>query len=1213
MKKAMLCGLCIGALALAGQVSGAVYEDNALNYADAPGWVDGSNGGTGFGAWEIIADGGAGWAGCGIWNSTNAGLNMGECFGYVGKVGHVTINRSFSQALNVGDSLEFDFGVNWDSDVGNKGFSLFAEGEEVINVNQGGTAPLNLNGEPAIVAYGTETMHWTFTQLAANEISVQATGRDGSETFATTVTTVRAYGYLGSMRFYSSGLPNNNEDERQSYFDNLKLTQEGTPPPAPVTLSFSAGIWNPATLGDYNFQLTRTGSSESQLIALSSDNEAAVTVPMSVWFDEDESTTDFAATVVSLTNGDATIIASNVLDGVWDTYTVRAPLISINGPWEIYAAGPVTYTLTRFAGIGNAIALASSDPAVLTVPATVSFAAEQTEVTFSATAIAEGEATITATAANGVKGEFTVMFNSPRLELNGPISVMAGNNGTYTVTRHGTIGDTVNLSSDDTDVMTVPATVTFGYEEDTVTFQANAVAAGTTVLRAGNDDATATPLTVTVNAAGNVIANDHAGNYTVETFVDGANEGFGFGVWDLWNEPATLGDSTEGGGGDLNSANGLSFKFASNNGGETNYCNARRNFDGALGEGDTVSFTFTYNWDGGNRGVDVFDSVEQFANLINVTVSNTFKVNGNVVSTEYSPGAVVEVEITQLSGSIAMSLVRTVAGVVNLSYTTNIVNALPATGFSMYCGGYQDTRPEAELDNYAIYMNDLRIVSSSEPVKSLTLSGPTKLWLDEEFAPEYTLTRSGDVADLVSLSSSDTGVMTVPATVTFSNGANTVTFMGTVVGAGITALTAENADATSASLGVVVAERPAYVLYDDASLYAGGAWADSPAHQTGFSDWTVVLTPEVTTPEEEIYRGVFIGSSPIEGMDEGGKSFGLYANYNGEVTPDPAPEVKVIRSFPELAVGQTFTVDVGYNWSSGTKGVKLLGTYDGNTYNRIELFNAGSDTWCYKLDDDDETIEVAWDGYIAGGFVGTMQVTCTAENTFTLTLQRARENAVIVGNILLPGGIDTVEFYNWNGGSGDEENFYFNRMGIIGEAAPSLVFIAGTWNPSALGDYEFTLRRTGSTGSEMIVLQSDNTDSVTVPLAVWFNDDEATVSFNATVVSLTDGDATILASNTITGVWAEYTVRPWQGGLLPSIDGFTYTAATGEMSFNVPAGYVLAGVEGADCQLVEGELIWLTLVPEVDYTYDAPEVTILTDAAARKMIRIRLALAMVGP
>ena len=54
------------------------------------------------------------------------------------------------------------------------------------------------------------------------------------------------------------------------------------------------------------------------------------------------------------------------------------------------------------------------------------------------------------------------------------------------------------------------------------------------------------------------LAFDEAGNYEAETFTNGANRGFGFGAWALTNQPADLGDSMAGGGGDVNSTNGVS-------------------------------------------------------------------------------------------------------------------------------------------------------------------------------------------------------------------------------------------------------------------------------------------------------------------------------------------------------------------------------------------------------------------------------------------------------------------------------------------------------------------------------------------------------------------------------------------------------------------------------------------------------------------------------
>ena len=574
-------------------------------------------------------------------------------------------------------------------------------------------------------------------------------------------------------------------------------------PPSGLQL---AGTWNPATTGDYEFTVTRNDPGIGDVIQLSVDNALAASVPASVTFGAGLNDATFNVTILSLTDGDVTVTADDAVSGDSAEYTIRMPGLLLDGAAQVYAAGPVTYTLTRFNNIGATVNLQSTNPAVMTVPATASFAGENQDTTFTATAVAEGQTTIVATdPVSGVRAEYNVTFAAASLELAGPVSVWTGTTPTYTLTRRGPIGDTVNLTSSSEAVMTVPATVIFPDAADTVTFQANALTAGETVLNAGNDDAVAAPLNVTVTV------------------------------------------------------------------------------------------------------------------------------------------------------------------------------------------------------------------------------------------------------------------------------------------------------------------RPAYVAYDDASLYAGGEWSATPTHESGFSDWTVTMTPEIEP--EGVYRGVFIDTSPIAAMNVEGKAFGLYANWAGS-EPDPKPEVKVSRSFPAaLAVGQTFSVDVGYNWSGGAKGLKLKGVYEGVAYDRFELFNSGGDTWSYKLDGNDETITVAWSNYIAGGFRGQVKVTCTAENTYTFSLQRDGEAAVVVADVGLPGAIDQVEFYNYNGGSGDEENFYFNRMGIEGASAP----------------------------------------------------------------------------------------------VGPVIDAITFDVATGNMSFDVPAGYALVSVEGADCVVdANGAFPWQVLNVGEHYTVDGGKVTLLTDAATRLMIRVRL-------
>lgn len=805
MKVKILCGMLIGTLAWAGAATGATYTDAATNYA--AGWTNGVNGGTGFGAWSIETDnGGTGWAGCGIWNSAGAGLLMGEAFGYVGKVGHVTIDRNFTQAMNVNDSFALDFGVNWDSDIGNKGFSLFANGVEVINVNHGGfPGPLTLNGANAITNYGTNTMRWTFTQVAADQIGVHATGRNGVETFSTTVTVANGYGYIGAMRFYSSGLAADAPDQRQSYFDNLTLIEEGTPPPEPTTLTLNASIWNPATLGDLAFELARQGAVSND-ITLTSDNTNAVVVPASASFVDGSNTVSFTGSVVSLVAGDATIYATDLVSGARAEYTVRpvVPVLTISGPATLGALGATNYTLTRTASVGTNVVFSSSNTNVLTVAADLNFGAGEVVATFGAEAVAYGAATIVASnPATGTWTTYDVTVAAPSLTIFGLSRSWAGGDETYRVIRTGVVGDVVHLASSDVGAMTVPSTVNFLPGENVAVFEASALAAGTTVLTATNAEAAAAPVTVEVSTA------------------------------------------------------------------------------------------------------------------------------------------------------------------------------------------------------------------------------------------------------------------------------------------------------------------PDFLAYDDASLY-GGSWTTAPAHVSGFPAWTETLTPEVAGS----FRGSFIGTSTVAPINESGATFGLYANYVGDA-PATLPEAKLNRLFPAaMATGQTFSVDVGYDWSGGTKGFKLKGDYEGTAYDRFELFNSGANVWSCKFDGNDATIVPIWNGYVNGGFIGRVQVTCTAPNVFTVSVLREGEAApIVMADVALSGVIDQVEFYDYNGGQGEAENFNFNRM----------------WLTKAPG----------------------------------------------------------VASN-------------------PPIASITFIPATGNFTFEVPAGYTLATVYGADNALVGGDWNWLPLVLDTDYTVSGGVVTILTDAAARKIIRIGL-------
>ena len=832
MKAKILFGWLVGTLVLAGTALGApgvIAYDEAGNYTPAT-FVNGANLGTGFGAWDLwnkaaeLGDSTAG--GGGDLNSTN-----GYSFRFMGDGagGWCNGRRNFDGALQTGDVLSFTFTYNYDG--GGRGVDIFSAGGQfanLINVITGNT--FQVNGQ-------TISSVWSPGAVVAVDITQQADGiqvhltrtTNGTENLNYTTNILHAEPATG-FSLYCGGYVTNefapNNVDFAIFMNDIQIVGEPR-----LGLTFTSGTWNPTALGDYEFVLAREGAVGDDIV-LSSSNTNAVTVPAGATFVSNS--VSFNATVVSLTSGPATIVASNAATGVWTDYNITpvAPVLSLGGPWELYALGPATYTLQRIGAVGDTVALNSSAPGVLSVPATATFGSGETQTTFSATAVAFGAATITATnAASGAGATFDVAIAEPAISIEGPATVWTGGARFYTVRRNSAagVGATVNLSSSDTNLLTVPATVDFPGDARVAIFEAIGVAPGAATITAVNDDVSPATFDATVMDMPGVLAADHSGNYTPETFVDGANLGFGFGAWDFWNTPASLGDSTAGGGGNLNDTNGVAFRFMGDGAG--GYCNARRDLAEALKPGDVLSFTFTYNWVGGGRGVDVFSAGGQFANLINVGAGNAFSVNGTVISTDYTPGAVVYVEIAQKADGIEVYLTRATNGFVNLAYVTNVVHGEGATGVSMYCGGYSDT-PENNV-NYAIFMNALRVVG--EVPTRLTFTGGT--W-DPDALGDYAfeLTRSGAVTEEIVLTSDNEAAVTVPASVNFVS--NQVSFNATVVSltAGSAKIVASNA-ATGAT-----AEYNVHPVVPTLSI--GGPWL---LESLGATNYTLTRSASVGT------------------------------------------------------------------------------------------------------------------------------------------------------------------------------------------------------------------------------------------------------------------------------------------------------------------------------------------------------------------------------
>jgi len=130
--------------------------------------------------------------------------------------------RSFNNSLAIGQTLSFQWGINYDSgSSGNKGFSLYAGGVEIFNVNNGGSQDITCNGVNVGFEYGTAVMTWSFTRVDANTVTVSANDRDGSGTFLTSVVVSNAS--VDKLKFYAFSMQAG--DAAQPYFNNLLVTE----------------------------------------------------------------------------------------------------------------------------------------------------------------------------------------------------------------------------------------------------------------------------------------------------------------------------------------------------------------------------------------------------------------------------------------------------------------------------------------------------------------------------------------------------------------------------------------------------------------------------------------------------------------------------------------------------------------------------------------------------------------------------------------------------------------------------------------------------------------------------------------------------------------------------------------------------------------------------------------------------------------------------
>ena len=106
--------------------------------------------------------------------------------------------------MAVGDELTFYWAMNWDANVGEKGFRFKAGGTTEYTISNGGSQAITTSeGGTADAGYGVTPMLVTLTRTSSSEYTFQMTSRSGglpySETFSSSNAIDEINIYIGAQ------------------------------------------------------------------------------------------------------------------------------------------------------------------------------------------------------------------------------------------------------------------------------------------------------------------------------------------------------------------------------------------------------------------------------------------------------------------------------------------------------------------------------------------------------------------------------------------------------------------------------------------------------------------------------------------------------------------------------------------------------------------------------------------------------------------------------------------------------------------------------------------------------------------------------------------------------------------------------------------------------------------------------------------------------
>lgn len=250
----------------------AARTDAATNHSG--GWTNNSNAGLGFAPWKFTAV-----------QETNCFAlpflgdpNLAEISSFGDSAfalradpsnspASITADRALTLPLKTGDSLQFQWAVNWDSGgTGSKGFTLYSGGaaaSEILTIIQGdspGRILFSRQGQSVDTGLedGVHPMTWKFTRTDPNTLHVSSTPRNGG-TNVVFSTNISIPGPPDTIRWFATSLDNGNPgDEYKSrpYFNNLAILPGIAEGGAVATNVISVRLTSSAPLGPVTGDIT---------------------------------------------------------------------------------------------------------------------------------------------------------------------------------------------------------------------------------------------------------------------------------------------------------------------------------------------------------------------------------------------------------------------------------------------------------------------------------------------------------------------------------------------------------------------------------------------------------------------------------------------------------------------------------------------------------------------------------------------------------------------------------------------------------------------------------------------------------------------------------------------------------------------------------------------------------------------------------------------